>query len=88
MPFEMLGAVPLMGHAFGIPKGATQQPQGGKMQTSRQSVADFLDSHLKAALKNASWRPGKVYLALFAGTDPVGKVVLAWGGPIVLQHLQ
>ena len=48
-----------------------------------QEVGDFLSSLLQGALGSSHGRPGKVYLALFAGTDPVGKVFQARGEGVI-----
>jgi len=55
------------------------------MRALPQEVVDFLGSLLQGALRNGSPRghPGKVYLALFAGTDPIGKVFLARGEGVI-----
>ena len=77
------------GPAIGGPRGASQQaPKGGmraipSAKDPTQSISNFLEARLNAALRSCTWRRGKVYLALFAGTDPVGKVVLAKGGGVV-----
>jgi hypothetical protein len=42
-----------------------------------------LESVLKIALQTATWHKGQVYLALFAGTDPVGEVIKKKGGAVV-----
>ncbi len=71
------------GQADSSPQGLARQPRRSNMQMPRglgalpQEVADFLDSLLQGALGSSHGRPGKVFLALFAGTDPVGKVFLA-----------
>lgn len=48
-----------------------------------QEAVDFLGSLLEGALRSSHGHPGKVYLALFAGTDPVGKVFLARGDGVI-----
>ena len=46
-------------------------------------IMEFLGALLQGALESSYGRPGKVYLALFAGTDPVGKVFLARGESVI-----
>ena len=68
---------------------AAHQPRGTNMQMPRglgalpQEVLNFLGSLLHAALQSSHGRPGRVFLALFAGTDPVGKVFLAKGWGVI-----
>jgi len=64
---------------------AHNDPQGlvGGLAALPEEVADFLGSLLRGALGSSSGRPGKVFLSLFAGTDPIGKVFLARGEGVI-----
>ena len=48
----------------------------------------WLESVLGEALRSAVWRRGQVYLALFAGTDPVGAMVKKMGGAVIRFELE
>jgi hypothetical protein len=77
------------GRANSSPQERTQGPRGRNLQMPRglgalpREVADFLDSLLRGALQSSRVRPGRVFLVLFAGTDPVGKVFLDRGAGVI-----
>lgn len=52
------------------------------------SISAWLESVLQKALQSAVWRPGQVYLALFAGTDPIGTFIKAKGGAVIRFELE